>query len=81
MIFGVDPHVPAVHARAGTIDDLHGAERRLERFGEPHLQLCWRGRCGDRSADGRIGAFDPGMRGDFGRDRRHRSEGQQRYQE
>ncbi len=76
MIVGIDPHVPPIHACAGSIEHLDGAERRLQGFGEPHLQLRWRGLCGYSPADGGIGAFDPGMRGDFGRNRRQRSDGQ-----
>src|SRR5215475_10507622 len=40
LIVWIYAHVTAVHARTGRSEDLDRAERGLQLFGEPHLQLC-----------------------------------------
>src|SRR5215469_16080586 len=61
LIVGIYAYITAVHARPGLINDLDRAERGLQLFGEPHLQLCRHSRGNDDTAYGRIGTFDAGM--------------------
>jgi hypothetical protein len=61
LIVGIYAHITAVHARPHLIDDLDRAERGLQLFGEPHLQLCRHSGGDNDTAYGRIGAFDAGM--------------------
>src|SRR6516164_6483787 len=61
LIVRIYAHIAAVHARTGRIEDLDRAERGLQLFGEPHLQLCWHSRGDDDTAYRRIGTFEAGM--------------------
>jgi len=65
LILRIYAHITAVHACTGRIEDLDRAERGLQLFGEPHLQLCRHSRSDDNTAYGRIGTFDAGMCSDF----------------
>jgi hypothetical protein len=73
LIVGIYPHITAVHAGTGLIDDLDRAERGLQLFGEPHLQLCRHSGGDNNTAYGRIGALDAGMRRHFDWKGRERS--------
>jgi hypothetical protein len=61
LIVWIYAHVTAVHARTGRIEELDRAERGLQLFGEPHLQLCRHSRGDDDTAYRRIGTFEAGM--------------------
>jgi hypothetical protein len=69
MVDRIDPHITAVHFRAGGIDDPNGTECWLDGFGKPHLKLPRHGRDRYDTPDSRIGALEPSMRDQITGDR------------
>jgi hypothetical protein len=61
MIVRIDPHITAIHLRAGGIDDPNGTECWLDRFAKPHLKLHRHCRGRDYTPDSGIGALEPSM--------------------